>query len=121
MATYLQRERRRIVFWLAVLVLTGGAVALSYHLTGPPPPKKIRLATGEAGGAYAAFGRQYAELLRKNGLEVELIESAGGIDNFSCLSDGQADLAFVQSGTYDRVEDPDRIVRGVAALGLEPL
>ncbi len=122
MATYLQRERRRrIGFWLAVLLLTGAAVAVSYHLTGPPPPKKIRLATGEAGGAYAEFGRQYAELLGKNGLEVELIETAGGIDNFSRLSDGQADVAFVQSGTYDRVEDPDRMVRGIAALGLEPL
>ncbi len=122
MATYLQRERRRrIVFWIAVLVLTGAAVAVSYRLTGPPPPKKIRLATGEQGGAYAEFGRQYAEILTENGLEVELVETAGGVDNFSRLADGEVDVAFVQSGTYDRVEDPDRVARGIAALGLEPL
>jgi TRAP transporter TAXI family solute receptor len=122
MATYLQRERRRrIVFWIAVVVLTGAAAALSYHLTGPPPPRKVRLATGEAGGAYAEFGRRYAEMLGEQGLEVELIETAGGIDNFYRLRDGKADVALVQSGTYDRVEDPDRVVRGIAALGLEPL
>ena len=102
-------------------VLTGAAVAVSYHLTGPPPPKKVRLATGEKGGAYAEFGRQYAEILAKNGLEVELVETAGGIDNFHRLRDGQVDVAFMQSGTYDRVEDTDRVVRGIAALGLEPL
>ena len=74
MATYLQRERRRrFFFWLAVLVLTGLAAAVSYHLTGPPPPKKISLATGEPGGAYAAFGQQYAEILEQNGLEVDLV------------------------------------------------
>ena len=122
MATYLQRERRRrIAFWIAVVVLTGAAVAVSYHLTGPPPPKKVRLATGEKGGAYAEFGRQYAEILAENGLAVELIETAGGIDNFHRLRDGQVDVAFVQSGTYCRVEDTDRVVRGIAALGLEPL
>lgn len=122
MATYLQRERRRrMVFWLAVLVLTGAAAALSYHLTGPPPPKKIRLATGQKGGAYAEFGRQYAALMGKNGLEVELVETAGGIDNLSRLREGEVDVAFVQSGTYDRVEDPDRVIRGIASLGLEPL
>jgi TRAP transporter TAXI family solute receptor len=122
MATYLQRERRRrIVFWIAVLVLTGVAAAVSYRLTGPPPPKKIRLATGEGGGAYVEFGRQYADMLAENGLEVELVETAGGIDNFSRLREGEADVAFVQSGTYDRVEDPDRVLRGIAALGLEPL
>ena len=122
MATYLQRERRRrMVFWLAVLVLTGAAAALSYHLTGPPPPKRIRLATGQKGGAYAEFGQQYAALLKKNGLEVELVETAGGIDNLSRLRDGQVDVAFVQNGTYDRVEDPDRVIRGIASLGLEPL
>lgn len=122
MATYLQRERRRrIVFWLAVLVLTGAAAAVSYHLTGPPPPKKIRLATGEAGGANAEFGRRYAKLLGDNGLEVELVNTAGGMDNFSRLVNGQVDVAFVQNGTYDRVEDPQRVVRGIASLGLEPL
>ena len=120
--TYLQRERRRrIFFWFAVLVLTGAAAAVSYHLTGPSPPKRIRLATGEKGGAYATFGSQYAEILRKNGLKVELVETAGGMDNFARLVHGEVDVAFVQSGTYDRVEDPNHVVRGIASLGLEPL
>ncbi len=122
MATYLQRERRRrIAFWIAVVVLTGAAAAVSYRLTGPPPPKRVRLATGEQGGAYVRFGRQYAAMLAEQGLEVELVETSGGVDNFRRLRDGRVDVAFVQSGTYDRVEDPDRVVRGIAALGLEPL
>jgi TRAP transporter TAXI family solute receptor len=81
----------------------------------------VRLATGEQGGAYVRFGRQYAAMLAEQGLEVELVETSGGIDNFRRLRDGRVDVAFVQSGTYDRVEDPDRVVRGIAALGLEPL
>lgn len=122
MATYLQRERRRrIIFWLAVLTLTGTAAVVSYRLTGPPPPKKIRLATGERGGAYASFGSQYAAILEKNGLLVELVETSGGMDNLARLRDGEVDVAFVQSGTYERIEDPDHVIRGIASLGLEPL
>ena len=122
MATYLQRERRRrIAVWIAVVLTTCAALAFSYWLVGPPPPKKIRLATGDPDGAYASFGQMYADILRKNGLQVELVSSSGSIDNFRRLSNGKVDAAFVQSGTYDRANDPYLVVRGIAAVYLEPL
>lgn len=122
MATYLQRERRRrIAAWIAVIVLTCAALALSYWLIGPPPPETIRMATGEPGGAYAAFGKEYARILGNNGLRVDLVSTPGGMDNFHRLVSGEVDVAFVQGGTYPHVRDPDRVVRGIAAVYREPL
>ncbi|MHC4401752.1 MAG: TAXI family TRAP transporter solute-binding subunit [Planctomycetota bacterium] len=122
MLTYFQRERRRrIAVWTGVILLTAGAVALTYWLVGAPPPKRIRLATGEPHGAYATFGSEYARILERNGLEVELVSTAGGIDNYRRLRDGAVDAAFVQGGTYARIQNPDRVLRGIAALYLEPL
>ncbi len=62
-----------------------------------------------------------SRLLGDNGLELELVATSGSIDNLRRLRDGEVDAAFVQSGTYDRIDDPDRVIRGIAALYLEPL
>ena len=81
MATYLQRERRRrIAVWIAVVLTTCAALAFSYWLVGPPPPKKIRLATGDPDGAYASFGQMYADILRKNGPETRILLLAAGVN-----------------------------------------
>lgn len=86
-----------------------------------PPPSKIVLATGQPGGVYDSFGREYQKRLRAQGLRVELVNTAGSVDNFRRIIDGKADVAFAQSGTYQVVSDPEHKVSGLAAIYYEPL
>src|SRR5207248_2607061 len=70
-----QEKKRRIKIFIALGVLTAAMLGLSVWLTGPSPPRKIVLATGQEGGGYDAFGQQYRAGLGKMGLEVELVNT----------------------------------------------
>jgi TRAP transporter TAXI family solute receptor len=122
MAVYKLPERKpRTKLWILLILLTVGTLALSMWLMGPSPPKKIVMATGAPGGGYAKFGEKYKERLAKMGLEVELVNTNGSIDNLEQLVQGKADIAFAQGGTYRLIDDPKKEVRGIAAIYLEPL
>jgi TRAP transporter TAXI family solute receptor len=114
-------KKRRTWLWVTLILLTMGMVGVSLWLMGPSPPKKIILATGEPGRGYAKFGEKYKARLEKMGLEVELVHTNGSVDNFQRLIDGKVDIAFAQGGTYRRDDDPEKVVRGLAAVYSEPL
>ena len=80
---------------LAVVLLLA-----AYWLLDPTPPKKVVLATGAPQGAYAEFGKRYAERLKRFGIKVELRETQGATENLALLRDPNSgvDLAFVQGG-----------------------
>jgi len=90
------------------LLITGGPfvlltvvlLALAYWLLDPTPPRKVVLATGAAQGAYAEFGKRYAESLKRYGITVELRETQGAAENLKLLRAPHSgvDLAFVQGG-----------------------
>lgn len=100
-----------------VLVL---GVILALQFVGPPPPRQIILATGADGGAYQAYGEKVAAYLNRQGIAVELRETAGAVENLALLrSESGADAAFVQGGLAEDYETD-----GVFALGslyLEPI
>ena len=103
---------------LAALILAAGIYA-TYQFVGPPPPDSIRMATGADGGAYQAFGRRYAEILARDGITVELIETAGSVENLQLLDSGDADIGFVQSGLAALFQTS--AVAGLGTLYREPL
>jgi TRAP transporter TAXI family solute receptor len=114
--------RFRAIAWIVGIVLTIVLIGVSARwLGGTPPPKKIVLATGQAGGVYDSFGREYAKRLGALGLKVELVNTAGSVDNFRRVIAGKADVAFAQSGTYQVVTDLEHKVTGLAAIYYEPL
>lgn len=122
MTTFLLRERRRrALVWITVILVTVITFTTCYFFIGSPPPNRIRLATGELDGAYAAFGEQYAQILARNGLEVELVATSGSIENYHLLREGSVDAAFMQGGVLDPSKDADHEVCGIAALYREPL
>jgi TRAP transporter TAXI family solute receptor len=90
---------RELLFTFAPFVLlAAGLVYLAYELLDPTPPKRLVLATGQDQGAYAEFGRRYAQILKGNGVEVRLTPSAGAAENLALLRKGEVDVAFVQGG-----------------------
>jgi len=116
-----QDTRRRTIAWIVGIVLTVALIALSAFLMGGSPPSKIVLATGQPGGVYDSFGREYQKRLGAQGLKVELVNTAGSVDNFRRIIDGKVDVAFAQSGTYQTVSDREHKVSGLAAIYYEPL
>ncbi len=114
--------RFRTIAWIVGIVLTVVLVGVSARwLGGAPPPNKIVLATGQPGGIYDGFGREYEKRLRAQGLKVELVNTAGSVDNLRRIVEGKVDVAFAQSGTYQVVTDPEHKVSGLAAIYYEPL
>ena len=115
-----EKQKRR-TFWITLISVTAiGAIGV-YWLLGPPPPGAILLATGEAGGGYAQLGERYKEELSVHGLDVDLVPSAGSVDNIALLRDGTVQAALIQSGPYSPADDPEGVVRGIASLSREPL
>lgn len=104
-----------------VVFLVIGLLVAAYWWLDPQPPKRVTLATGPAGSAYAEFGKRYANALKANGIEVELKPTDGSLDNLQMLRSGGADVAFVRGGSADPVADEEAGLTSLGALFYEPL
>jgi TRAP transporter TAXI family solute receptor len=120
MLSLLNRDAVRI--GLGIVVALAAAIALALWWAGPPPPKHIRIATGEEGGAYAVAGARFKEVLEREGVKVTLVPSAGSVQNLALLTDAdrtaRVDVAIVQSGV-GAVDYGDEVA-SLGALFLEP-
>ncbi len=92
-------------FILLALVPLG----LAYWVLDPAPPRHVVLATGVDQGAYAEFGKRYADYLKLHGITVELRATAGASENLRLLKDANSgvDIAFVQGGSSETDNRPD--------------
>ena len=84
--------------WLPVAALAVLAFGYTFAKLEPPAPDHLRLAAGGLGGAYDAFAREYVDLLAEHDLRLEVVNSAGAVENLRLLSAGDVDLAIVQGG-----------------------
>ncbi len=125
----IRRRLTLIVLSIRDLLVSAGPVALlaigvlvaAYWWLDPQPPKTVRLATGPEGGAYAAFGQQYAEALARNGITVQPLPTEGSLANLQALRQGRADVAFVRSGSADTQADGEAGITSLGALFYEPV
>jgi hypothetical protein len=84
--------------WAPVVLVVAAGFLVAYRYVGSPPPRAIRIASGAADGAYHSFAQQYARLLARDGIALEVIPTAGTVDNLSLLRSGDVSLALVQGG-----------------------
>ena len=107
-------------FGPAILITVIGFV-IAWQFVNPAPPRQIRIATGSDQGAYYLFARRYREQLAQEGIELEILTTAGSLENLRLLVDDSAgvDLAFVQGGTAGAMDDNS--LAGLASLFHEPL
>ena len=104
-----------------VVFLIIGLLIAAYWWLDPQPPRRVTLATGPAGSAYAEFGRRYAQAIAANGIEVVLKPTAGSSENLQLLRDGGADVAFVRGGSADVVTDGEAGLTSLGSLFFEPI
>ncbi|MEK7991800.1 MAG: TAXI family TRAP transporter solute-binding subunit [Thiotrichaceae bacterium] len=110
-------------FGLFIVGLVGLVFFTVYQFVPPPPPSKIKIATGREEGAYYNFALQYKEQLAKQfQIELELVPTAGSVAAITALSKNEVDFAFVQGGVAKNITsiDKDNLV-SIASLFYEPL
>ena len=114
------------------VLLAAALLVAAYWVLQPTPPHRVVLATGVDQGAYAEFGKRYAELLKKHGIEVVLRPTQGAADNLALLRDAASgvDLAFVQGGGDGQTPDdaeadsnaaPDAHLVSLGSMFYEPV
>ncbi len=74
------RDTWPLLVLLVLLVL--GAV----WVADPSPPKKIVMASGTPGGSYEALALEYQAYLKNYDIEVEILPSAGPMENLQLLN-----------------------------------
>jgi uncharacterized protein len=96
-----RRRQRALTAWVWILMFCLAALVATYMLfVEPPPPRKIVIATGAQNGAYFRYAQKYAEELQKEGLAVEVRETAGSVENLRLLGQegSGVSIAIAQSG-----------------------
>ena len=97
------------------------ALFITYQFVDPAPPDRITIATGGPKGAYFAFGQRYREILGRDGITLEVLETDGSLENIALLEspDTGVDVAFVQGGTGGHARG--NTLRSLASVYYEPL
>jgi TRAP-type uncharacterized transport system substrate-binding protein len=105
----------------SVFALTIAGFVVAWQFVEPAPPRQLVMATGAPDGAYHLFGLRYREILARHGIELELVNTAGSVENLELLTDpdSNVDVALLQGGIGS--EDAAPGLRGLASLFYEPL
>ncbi len=95
----------------------------AYFVLDPAPPRRVVLATGPEGSAYAEFGKRYAAELARYGIEVMLKPSAGARENLRLLRDlkEHVDLGFVQGGSGEDESAQAAQLVSLGSVNYEPV
>ena len=111
-----------LLTWLAICFVCIGGLVITYYLfVEAPPPRRLVIATGAREGAYFRFAQRYAELLKPEGITLDIRCTEGSVENLRLLMDEHSDVsvAFVQTGIAD--PDQSESLFALASLYREPL
>jgi uncharacterized protein len=101
-------------FWKPlVIVIPSAAIVLAvlymtYRFIDPIPPRHFVIAAGMAGSGYDNFARQYTRILARDGVELEVRNAAGAVEDLNLLRDDASGvqaaltaLGFTRAGDED--------------------
>ena len=72
------------VLWAAIAF---AFLYISYRWIDPLPPRQLTIAAGEAPSIYDNFARQYAQILARNGVQLNVRNTAGALESLRLLRD----------------------------------
>ena len=106
---------------IAILALTAAVTWLAFALLRPTPPRSVTMAVDPEGTYGAEVAKRYKELLARDGIELELLPTAGAVDSLARLQDpkSRVSIAIIPSGVTDEQKSPGLVSLG--ALYYEPL
>jgi hypothetical protein len=112
------RSRLPLAFVVALAATVVAVSYIIYRLVDPLPPRRFAIAAGATGSGYDNFARQYARILARHGVELEIHNFAGAVENLDRLRDPasgiqaalatfgitqpvDADIFYSLGGTFD--------------------
>ena len=117
------RDLFATAWWIILIVGIGFVVA--YQFVQPAPPSRIVITTGSDSGAYYQFANRYAAILARNGVTLEVMTSAGSLENLARLKNDEAQVGFVQGGVVepkaDQDEEDDSGLLSLGSMFYEPV
>ncbi len=117
------RSKGKRALTIATIVGLAALIVSSLYVlfVEAPPPKRITIASGSKSGAYYRAAQRYASELKKQGITVEVRETAGSVENLQLLNDDGSgvSVAIVQSGAMAPEDSESLDVLG--SLYREPL
>jgi TRAP-type uncharacterized transport system substrate-binding protein len=104
---------------LAILLVAATIFAVD-RLRDLLPPDSLSFAAGRPGSAYFELAERYRRVLARDGIDLEIVETAGSVENAALLADPATGVmaGFLQGGVP---LPPDTTVEALAATFLEPL
>jgi TRAP-type uncharacterized transport system substrate-binding protein len=107
---------------IPTVILGVAALMIAGRFIDPLPPRSIRIAAGSPEGAYTAAAQRYREILARDGVKVDVVTTAGAIENMRLLGTAGSgvDVAFVQGGTATAREATTEL-QSLASVFFEPL
>ena len=118
-SNYYRMHRLQLIMIMVALIFTVMLAVIGIVRT--MPPRIVVMATGPEGGAYHEFGKQYRDILARDGVTLQLLTTAGGTENLAQLKDSRSkvDVAFLNGGITSRKESPH--LESLGTVFYEPL
>jgi TRAP-type uncharacterized transport system substrate-binding protein len=112
------RSHDGLIVALVALAILAALAWAAVTIGNPFPPRSITMATGPQGSAYYEFGERYRQILKRSGLELHTVPTAGGVENLRLLNDPESkvSIAFVEGGLTSREESPELVSLGKVTL-----
>jgi TRAP-type uncharacterized transport system substrate-binding protein len=102
------REWRPLVLVLAVTAIVIAVLSIAYRWVDPLPPRHFTIAAGPTRSGYDVFARQYARILARDGVQLEIRNSVGGVENVDLLRDSASGVqAAVTAFGFGQPSDAD--------------
>lgn len=108
----------KLKIYMPAMILAVLVFALAFQFVDPAPPTSLTFSAGQKGGAYYAYAERYKGYLKKRGITVNILESAGSIQNIERVKSNAADIAFVQSGL---IQPEQTQLLSLGSMYFEPL
>ena len=104
----------RILGFAALVVAV--AIGTGFAIRDLRPPGTLRFAAGIEGGGYWRFAERYRDILAEDGIALELIPTAGSVENAVLIDQGRAEAGLLQGGVT-----PAGDAETLGALFIEPV
>src|SRR5262249_36439240 len=104
----------RLIAGLAALAFVVGASSIALEYLVPSPPFRITIATGGKGTTFNYFGERYRARFARAGIELNVRETNGALENLRLLRDSNSNeqVAFSTGGISNSSQTPAPVVDG---------
>lgn len=108
--------------FVPVVLICSVLVWAALHFVHSAPPHTLTISSGPKGSNFESIAQRYRRILARNGIKLNVITSAGSLENLQRLSDpkSRVDIALVQSGVSINT-DADDDLESLGGMFYQPL